>query len=110
MTGEGRDWETESRPTEAHAAVKTDPNAGCAIGADGITKHSLALVVGMRPHRKHAGAPPSSFPHVRLLHKRKTEASPGLRFSRVEKPGGFFNAKEEALRAPEILTNFRAAH
>jgi len=28
----------------------------------------------------------------------------------VEKPWGFFNAKEEELRAPEILRDFQAAH
>ena len=28
----------------------------------------------------------------------------------IEKPYGFFDAKEGILRAPEILTDFRAAH
>ena len=28
----------------------------------------------------------------------------------IEKPHGFFDAKEGILRAPEILTDFRAAH
>jgi hypothetical protein len=28
----------------------------------------------------------------------------------IENPRGFFNAKEEALRAPEILADFRAAY
>ena len=28
----------------------------------------------------------------------------------IEKPYGFFDAKEGILRAPEILTDFRATH
>ncbi len=34
----------------------------------------------------------------------------GNRAQGIEKPYGFFDAKEGILRAPEILTDFRAAH
>jgi hypothetical protein len=33
----------------------------------------------------------------------------GIAAQGVENPQGFFNAEEEALRAPEILRDFRAA-
>ena len=89
MIGEGRDWETESRPTEAHAAVKTDPNAGCAIGADGNTKHSLALVVGMRPHRKHAGAPHPPSPTSACFINEKRRPPRASVFRALKNPGAF---------------------
>ena len=34
----------------------------------------------------------------------------GSHLQGIEKPYGFFDAKEGMLRAPEILTDFRAAH
>jgi hypothetical protein len=50
---------------------------------------------------------------MRLLRaKDKSYKAPGdhvRRFIALKNPEGFFNVKEEALRRPEILRNFRAA-
>jgi len=45
-----------------------------------------------------------------LSRTKKRGAPPGAPRRALKNPEGFFNAKEEELRAPETLRRFRAAH